>query len=142
MKLKSMILKFLKPSPIQIGALPSSTFALCLASGTSNGGTLFLGGVPTQPGGAPYDVTYTGPLFRNPYVFFIIPNPTDVLLNGNPVANAASALQSDTNAGSKWIVDSGTLLVTLNRHKVLGLCMHRICLRSYSELMMTPKGLA
>ncbi|GAQ83783.1 aspartyl protease-like protein [Klebsormidium nitens] len=97
----------------QVGALPSSTFALCLASGTSNGGTLFLGGVPDQPGGAPYDISYTGPLLRNPFVFFIIPNPTNVLLNGNPVAGAASALQSDTNAGSAWIVDSGTTLTVL-----------------------------
>lgn len=43
----------------------------------------------------------------NPFVFYIVPNPTNVLLNGNAVANAASALQSDTNAGSRWIVDSG-----------------------------------
>lgn len=84
--------------------MSSSTFALCLASGEDTGGKLFLGGVPNQPNGLGYDVTYT-PLLQSNNVFYIIPAPTDVLLNGSPVAGAASALAA--TSGSTWIVDSG-----------------------------------
>lgn len=80
---------------------------MCLASGSDQGGTLWLGGVPNQPSGSPYAVTYTGPLKTNPYIFYTIPNPIGVLLNGIPVASAPVALQSDAAAGSLWIVDSG-----------------------------------
>ncbi|GAQ89014.1 aspartic proteinase-like protein [Klebsormidium nitens] len=97
----------------EAGALPSSTFALCLASGHSTGGTLFLGGVPTQPDGSPYAVTYTGPLLQNPSVEFAIPSATDVLVNGVPVPGAAAKMERDAERGSKWIVDSGTTLTFL-----------------------------
>ncbi|GAQ93454.1 hypothetical protein KFL_015420010, partial [Klebsormidium nitens] len=81
------------------GAVTSSTFALCLASGYNKGGTLYLGGAPTQPSG----VTYTTPLQRNPNVLFLIPKPVDVLLDGKPINGAAAALASGSN---DWIVDS------------------------------------
>lgn len=71
------------------------------------GGTLFLGGVPTQPDGAPYVVTYTGPLLQNPSAVYSIPSATEVLVNGIPVPGAAAEMQADAAGGSKWIVDSG-----------------------------------
>ena len=89
--------------------LPSSTFALCLASGTNASGTLYLGGVPSQPDGSPYDFTYTGPLLQNASAAFSIPSATDVQVNGVSVPGAAADLQADAAGGSTWIVDSGSV---------------------------------
>ncbi|GAQ79229.1 hypothetical protein KFL_000260450 [Klebsormidium nitens] len=95
----------------QVGALTTTTFGLCLASGFDTGGTLFLGGVPTQPGGANYAVSYTTPPINTNSPFWSTPAPTNVLLNGAPVPGAAAALTADT--GATWILDSTPRLAPL-----------------------------
>ncbi|GAQ87193.1 Aspartyl protease [Klebsormidium nitens] len=89
------------------GAIPSATFALCLASGGDTGGSLFLGGVPDQPNGQGYSLSYT-PFLQTPFVYYMIPQPTDFLVGGVSVSGAAGALTGE--GGVRWVVDSGTTL--------------------------------
>lgn len=86
------------------GAIPSATFALCLASGGDTGGSLFLGGVPNQPSGQAYSLSYT-PFLQTPFVYYMIPQPTDFLVGGTSVSGAAGALSGE--GGVRWVVDSG-----------------------------------
>ena len=85
-------------------AIPSATFALCLAAGGDTGGSLFLGGVPSQPSGQGYSLSYT-PLLQTPFVYYIIPQPTDFLVGGVSLAGAAGALTGESSV--RWVVDSG-----------------------------------
>jgi hypothetical protein len=93
------------------GALTTPTFAICLAAGGSNAGSLFVGGVPTQPNSnAPYSLTFaarqtqanvdTGPVLWN------VMRPTDVLVNGIPVTGASAALAAELS-NAFYVLDSG-----------------------------------
>jgi hypothetical protein len=70
------------------------------------GGTLFLAGTPNRPDNSqPYDVTFT-PVLTTPFVFYVIPRPTDFLVNGASAGGASDGLSADPESSS-WIVDSG-----------------------------------
>ncbi|GAQ93456.1 hypothetical protein KFL_015440010, partial [Klebsormidium nitens] len=98
----------------QVGAVPTATFAICLASGGSNGGSLFLGGVPTKPGGnTPYDFSFTDqPITPVEFVddVWLAPPPADFLVNGVPAPGASAALAADKATAPDdifWILDAG-----------------------------------
>jgi hypothetical protein len=113
----------------QAGVIPSATFATCLGSGISGGGTLYLGGVPKRALGQPYALTYA-PLVDSEGGQYEVAKPTDVYLNGASIPDAAAALAADN--GARWIVDSGGLLF-------LWVDMHMVY-RSFGVLIAKVKG--
>jgi hypothetical protein len=102
------------------GAVSSSTFALCLASGRDTGGTLFLDGVPSQPSNQPYALSYT-PILQTPFVYYIIPQPTDFLVGGVSVSGASGEFAAEAFPSTYWIVDSGERRLLVQNAAIFGL---------------------